>query len=96
LRPRCGPRFAISLKRSTLIFRYPQAGRPITPSLAPLSGAYRTSNAPDPSHPIYECAALARTVERVIGIGRQAVETDVAAIAAQLDLPLSRPMARLA
>src|SRR5215472_3231350 len=31
---RCGPRFTISLKRSTLIFSYPQAGRPITPSLA--------------------------------------------------------------
>src|SRR5215471_17345183 len=29
---RCGPRFTISLKRSTLIFCYPQAGRPITPS----------------------------------------------------------------
>src|SRR5262249_18119813 len=29
---RCGPRFTISLKRSTLIFSYPQAGRPITPS----------------------------------------------------------------
>jgi len=28
-----GPRFTISLKRSTLIFRYPQAGRPITPSI---------------------------------------------------------------
>src|SRR5215831_3912114 len=28
----CGPRFTISLKRSTLIFSYPQAGRPITPS----------------------------------------------------------------
>src|SRR6266487_1383728 len=27
----CGPRFTISLKRSTLIFSYPQAGRPITP-----------------------------------------------------------------
>src|SRR5262249_13396251 len=26
------PRFTISLKRSTLIFSYPQAGRPITPS----------------------------------------------------------------
>jgi hypothetical protein len=32
LRPQCGPRFTISLKRSTLIFSYPQAGRPITPS----------------------------------------------------------------
>src|SRR6266508_2469728 len=29
----CGPRFTISLKRSTLIFSYPQAGRPITPSI---------------------------------------------------------------
>src|SRR4029077_222725 len=28
----CAPRFTISLKRSTLIFSYPQAGRPITPS----------------------------------------------------------------
>src|SRR5215472_543138 len=27
------PRFTISLERSTLIFSYPQAGRPITPSL---------------------------------------------------------------
>src|SRR5262249_47839588 len=26
------PRFTISLERSTLIFSYPQAGRPITPS----------------------------------------------------------------
>src|SRR5262249_23923576 len=30
---RCGPRFTISLKRSALIFSYPQAGRPITPSI---------------------------------------------------------------
>jgi hypothetical protein len=30
---RCGPRFTISLKRSTLIFSYSQAGRPITPSI---------------------------------------------------------------
>src|SRR5260370_29784362 len=29
----CGPRFTISLKRSTLIFSYRQADRPITPSL---------------------------------------------------------------
>src|SRR5215831_19096986 len=29
----CGPRFTISLKRSALIFSYPQAGRPITPSI---------------------------------------------------------------
>src|SRR5262249_28780437 len=28
------PRFTISLERSTLIFSYPQAGRPITPSFA--------------------------------------------------------------
>ena len=29
--------FTISLKRSTLIFRYPQAGRPITPSIEVLA-----------------------------------------------------------
>jgi hypothetical protein len=29
--------FIISLKRSTLIFSYPQAGRPITPSLPPIT-----------------------------------------------------------
>src|SRR5262249_16228996 len=34
--------FIISLKRSTLIFRYPQAGRPITPSF----GAKRTLTEP--------------------------------------------------
>src|SRR5215831_7131744 len=43
---RCGPRFTISLKRSTLIFSYPQAGRTITPSFgakrATLSGPAET------------------------------------------------------
>src|SRR5512132_3033776 len=38
----CGPRFTISLKRSTLIFSYPQAGRPITPSLDRFSDSSRT------------------------------------------------------
>jgi len=33
-------------------------------------------------------SSLARTIERGIGISRQAVESDVAAIAAKLDLPL--------
>src|SRR6266568_755199 len=33
----CGPRFTISLKRSTLIFSYPQAGRPITPSFGAIA-----------------------------------------------------------
>jgi hypothetical protein len=28
-----GPRFTISLKRSTQIFSYPQSRRPITPSI---------------------------------------------------------------
>jgi hypothetical protein len=32
----CGPRFTISPKRSTLIFSYPQAGRPITRWVTPL------------------------------------------------------------
>ena len=32
----------------------------------------------------------------MVRIGRKAIETDVAAIAAQLDLPLRRPMTRLA
>jgi len=35
--------FTISLKRSTQFSSYPQAGRPITPSFAPLVGAKRTS-----------------------------------------------------
>jgi len=39
---------------------------------------------------------LARAIERMIRISREAVETNVSAIAAQLDLPLRRPMARLA
>jgi hypothetical protein len=31
--------FIISLKRSTLIFSYPQTGRPITPSSPPIASA---------------------------------------------------------
>src|SRR5262249_31265294 len=38
----------------------------------------------------------ARAVERVVGISRKAVDAYVTAIAAKLDLPLRRPMARLA
>jgi hypothetical protein len=37
-----------------------------------------------------------RAVERVVGIGRVAVDTNIAAITAQLDLPFRRVMARLA
>jgi len=44
----------------------------------------------------FKAQQLTRTVERVIRIDRQAVETYVAAIAARLDRPLRRPMARLA
>src|SRR5215472_10715050 len=39
---------------------------------------------------------LARAIEGVIGIGRQAVEPDVGAVAAELDLALGRSVARLA
>ena len=39
---------------------------------------------------------LARPVERVIAIGRQSVEPDVGAVAAELDLSLRRVVARLA
>ena len=35
--------FIISLKRSTLIFSYPQAGRPITPSFGGTAVIQRTS-----------------------------------------------------
>jgi hypothetical protein len=38
----------------------------------------------------------ARTVEGMIRVGRVAVKTDVAAVAAQLDLPLGRVLARFA
>jgi len=41
----CGPRFTISLKRSTLIFSYQQAGRPITPSFGGTAVMQRTSPA---------------------------------------------------
>src|SRR5215471_21275045 len=37
----------------------------------------------------------ARTIERMIRIGRVAVDADITAIAAQLDLPLCRVVARL-
>ena len=38
---------------------------------------------------------VARPIERMIGIGRESVEPNVAAIAAELDLSLRRLMARL-
>src|SRR5262249_10499632 len=45
----CGPRSTISLKRSTLIFSYPQAGRPITPSFGGKADmAYLTACCFDP------------------------------------------------
>ena len=34
-------------------------------------------------------SALARSIERVIGIGRQAVEPDVGAVAVELDLSIA-------
>jgi hypothetical protein len=40
----------ISLKRSTLIFSYPQAGRPITPSFGGREVVQRTS----PERPVFD------------------------------------------
>jgi hypothetical protein len=42
--------FIISLKRSTLIFSYPQAGRPITPSFGGTAVVQRTS----PERPVFD------------------------------------------
>jgi hypothetical protein len=39
---------------------------------------------------------ISRAIKRVIGIGRVSIDTNVEAIAAQLDLPLRRVVARLA
>jgi hypothetical protein len=39
---------------------------------------------------------LARPIERVVRIGRETVETDIAAVPAQLDLTFCRIVARLA
>jgi hypothetical protein len=41
-------------------------------------------------------SASTRTIERVVGIDRVSVDADIAAKAAQLDLPLRRVVARLA